>query len=250
MVSGDKYIFHGRSAACTARNWERVLAIAEKDIKLLWGRAAGRCSNPDCREKVSEINEAGESYLVGEMAHIIARQASGPRGQTGGGSNAYDNLVLLCPTCHTKIDKSPEGSFPTELLLGWKEQHENWVDSWCTTSRMASTQELMEFIDALLVENNHYFRNYGPQSQVAVNDPASSAYTIWVARRLDTILPNNRKIVQTLDLNRNLIPIEMAPVVMLFKDHATSYEQNLYERIAGYQQFPTSFAEAVRKWKK
>lgn len=224
------------------------MSFAEIDIKKLWGGAGGYCSNPDCRDRVAITGPKGESYLTGENAHIIARQAKGPRGDGVGGDNTYDNLVLLCPTCHTRIDKA-EGRYPTELLLEWKAQHEAWVDGWAETKKMGTTAELMNFIALLLAENNLYFKRYGPHSDEAVANPMSSAHAIWVARKLDTLLPNNRKIVQALDVNKDLIPPEITDAVLLFKDHASGWEQNQYGRVEGYQLFPSEFAEAVEKWK-
>jgi hypothetical protein len=224
------------------------MPVAEKDIKLLWGRAAGYCSNPDCRQKLSETNEVGESFLTGEMAHIIARNVGGPRGSGEGGPDAYENLILLCPSCHRKVDKAPEGSYPAEHLHAWKAQHEAWVTNWSQANKVQSTRELMAFVSRLLAENKHYFDNYGPHSSAAVSDPASSAFTIWVARRLDTILPNNRKILAALDANANLIPTEMAGEVLAFADHAQSYEMNQYGRLEVYKHFPPSFADRVARW--
>lgn len=224
------------------------MPIAEKDIKLLWGRAGGHCSNPGCRERVAIVSDKGESFLIGEMAHIVARQIKGPRGADSGGPDTYENLLLLCATCHTKIDKAPD-SYPVETLMEWKKIHEEWVDSWSRTETMGSTQQLMAFIAKLLDENYHYFRQYGPRSDIAARDPASSAYALWVARRLDTIIPNNRKIVDVLERNSSLVPREMAGDVLLFRDHVEGYEQNLLGRLDHYQLFPASFAAAVNKWK-
>ena len=104
------------------------MPIAEKEVKLLWGRAAGYCSNPECRTKLSSLEDEKNPFLLGEMAHIVARNVGGPRAAAQAGANVYENLILLCPTCHTKIDKAPR-SFPIELLSNWKAQHEAWVDS-------------------------------------------------------------------------------------------------------------------------
>lgn len=210
--------------------------------------AGGYCSNPDCRARVAIVNENGESYLTGEMAHIVARQAKGPRSDGVGGDNTYSNLVLLCPTCHTKADKAPQ-DFPAEMLLNWKAQHETWVDNWAMADQMRSTPDLMAFISGLLGENRYFFDKYGPNSTVAVADPMSSAYAIWVARRLDTILPNNRKIVAALDVNAGLVPTDMNMSVLLFRDHTSGYELNAYERLDHYELFPTSFAELVERHK-
>jgi hypothetical protein len=113
---------------------------------------------------------------------------------------------------------------------------------------MKSTKELMELLSGLLEENKYYFDRYGPRSNEAISNPASTAFAIWVARRLDTILPNNRKILQVLDFNTGLVPTEMAGDVLAFKDHATSYEMNQYGRLEMYKLFPKSFADGVMKW--
>ncbi len=102
------------------------MSISKKDIKILWGRVAGICSNPDCRVDLTHILE-DENYNVGEMAHVIAKKELGPRGVEGGGEDIYSNLILLCPTCHEHIDKSPEGTYSVEKLLGWKLETESLV---------------------------------------------------------------------------------------------------------------------------
>ena len=71
--------------------------IPEKDIKMLWGRAAGRCSYPQCQiECIAFVSDT--PFIIGEMAHIVAKAPSGPRGIPSCGDNTYDNLILLCPT--------------------------------------------------------------------------------------------------------------------------------------------------------
>jgi len=92
-------------------------------LKLLWGRAAGRCSI--CKIIVTADKESvTDAYPFGENAHIVAEKPGGPRGDDGLSEslrNNYLNLILLCPTCHTKIDKAPE-DFPPERLLGLLDQ--------------------------------------------------------------------------------------------------------------------------------
>ena len=225
------------------------MAISERDIKLLWGRSAGHCNNPDCRTRVSVTGKTGESYLTGEMAHVVARQIGGPRGVSEGGPDDYGNLVLLCPTCHTIVDKAPPGDFPVEVLLEWKRNHESWVESWSIADKMNSLAELMNFIWKLLEENQYYFIQYGPKSQIANLNPASSAYSIWIARRLDAIIPNNKKITSALDYNRQLIPDNMRKLCLEFRDHALGFEQNQYNKLDFYPLFPVGFSEAVMRLK-
>jgi hypothetical protein len=57
------------------------MALTIKTNRMLWGRAASRCSFPDCRrELVIDSLETGDPSLVGKAAHIVAEQPSGPRG--------------------------------------------------------------------------------------------------------------------------------------------------------------------------
>ena len=101
------------------------MSISLPDMKLLWGRAGGLCSI--CQIKLSEDKKTtSASYPFGEQAHIVAEETEGPRGKSLldlNERNCYHNLILLCPNCHTKIDKAPE-EYPVEVLHRHKSQHE------------------------------------------------------------------------------------------------------------------------------
>src|ERR1019366_4311808 len=99
------------------------MSINSKDTKKLWGLAAGRCSRPGCDEECIRLL-ASNPTVIGEMAHVIAQSPKGPRGVQQGGEDTYENLILLCPTHHSEIDKAPAGTFPPGILLDWKKQHE------------------------------------------------------------------------------------------------------------------------------
>lgn len=71
------------------------MSISEKDIKKLWGLAAGRCSYPGCDENCLPFLDYDDPTIIGEMAHVIAKKPKGPRGQSDGGSDNYENLILL-----------------------------------------------------------------------------------------------------------------------------------------------------------
>lgn len=217
------------------------MPFAEKDVKLLWGRAAGICSNPGCRTKLTAVGAGSVSFLTGEMAHQIAQSPRGPRGGAAPGSDEYDNLLLLCPQCHRMIDKAPEGTFPVEVLKDWKQTHEAWVDSWSTAPEYQTIGELAREILSILGENRAYFDEYGPRSQLAQDDPGSSTHAVWVARKLDTILPNNRRIVGMLEANASLIPEPLAGPERKFRLHVKGFEDNQYDRVEHYPLFPGDF---------
>ncbi|GAB4377356.1 MAG: hypothetical protein Kow00121_26530 [Elainellaceae cyanobacterium] len=104
------------------------MAISQRDIKLLWGRAASRCAF--CRLPLTQDSETTSSSIpIGEQAHIVAKESNGPRGDsllTLDERDSYANLILLCPTHHTVVDKNPE-DFPVEKLHTLKTEHELWV---------------------------------------------------------------------------------------------------------------------------
>ena len=103
------------------------------DVALLWGRAAGRCSAPDCGVELTLDLPIAGRLVVGERAHVISRSPRGPRGEgQRHGANTYDNLILLCPTHHRAVDKAPD-DHPPELLHAWKADHEERVRAHGTT---------------------------------------------------------------------------------------------------------------------
>jgi hypothetical protein len=222
------------------------MAFAAKDTKLLWGRAAGICSKPDCRRRLTATGAHEESYLTGEMAHQIAQSPVGPRGADGGGDDTYDNLILLCPSCHRTIDKAPAGTFPVDLLKEWKKSHEHWVDGLATEGTYKTAVEVAGEIERLLIENQTHFDEYGPTSGTAVGNPASTAQAIWVARKLDTLLPNNRRIVSLMEKYSELMSRSSVSSFPKFKMHTEAFEGNQYERVEKYPSFPSDFSEAIK----
>jgi hypothetical protein len=218
------------------------MAISDSDSKILWGRAAGICSNPACREDLTKILKNGQGYHIGEMAHIIARSSDGPR---GAGSrepdNSYENLILLCPACHTEIDKAPS-EFPVDLLHGWKAEHEERVSSLGKELKFSTPHALKAAVAKLLAENHAVWLALGPKSEAA-SDFGSNLHIVWDLRKLDTIIPNNHRIVNMVEANGELLSGDDWRSFLKFKVHATSFEANQYNRLDSYPEFPREFEE-------
>ncbi len=104
----------------------------QRDIKLLWGLAAARCSKPDCRDSLVEAATAADpEAIIGEIAHIVAHEDDGPRGDRSYPKeerDKYPNLVLLCKKHHTIADRQ-ENTYTIEELREWKNEHETWVQT-------------------------------------------------------------------------------------------------------------------------
>ncbi|KGH27926.1 hypothetical protein P353_16830 [Comamonas testosteroni] len=130
------------------------MAISDVDFKVLWGRAAGFCSNPDCLDDLTIVIKT-KNYNIGEMAHIIAKKENGPRGIKGVSDDSYHNLILLCPTCHTHIDKAPKGTFTEDEILQWKEGAEKRRSSGFSLSEKFLLEDIFELAyNAFHLQNN------------------------------------------------------------------------------------------------
>lgn len=99
--------------------------------RLVWVKSGGLCAFPDCRRPLVERGTGQElDAAIGEVAHIVGHAEDGaPRCEQsvpGGDRDGEPNLLLLCPTHHTMVDKQPQ-TYTVERLLGIKEAHERWV---------------------------------------------------------------------------------------------------------------------------
>jgi len=221
------------------------MAIVEKDIKLLWGRAAGICSNPGCRKELTLDLERAGSLNIGEMAHLIARQPSGPRGDGSGGDNSYGNLVLLCSGCHTLVDKAPE-DYPEALLHQWKSAWEAEVRTLGRTRKFDSINDLKVAVTKLLGESRQLWIDFGPRSKASERDPGSNLALVWNLKKLDTLVPNNTRIVNMIEANYGLLTFIQRELFHKFSAHAGAFEKNQYHRLDQYPLFPKDFEQEFR----
>lgn len=112
--------------------------------RALYSEAMGRCMNPDCQTELF----IGEGDII-ERAHIT------PYCKTK--DNSFDNLVILCPNCHTKFDKLH--LFTMEQICEWKQIRKNEVDRFFS-KKHTTFKELKETVTPILLENKSYFDNY------------------------------------------------------------------------------------------
>lgn len=229
------------------------MAISQKSIKVLWSNAAGLCAFPSCSERLAmSASQEYAAYTIGEMAHICGEKPGSNRHdptQSVDQRDDYENLILLCPTHHSTIDKKEnEPRFPVGLLKQFKSNHEAFVQARLTPELLQSRQMLAKAIAPLLAENHQAWLSVGPHSEIARKNPHSdSAYSAWLSERLSTIVPNNRRISAILrDSSMLLLPSDR-PVVAAFLQHARSYDRWVSDKVSyeSVQRFPKAFSDLI-----
>lgn len=229
------------------------MAISEKSIKILWANAAGRCSFPDCKERLTSVHtETSPHYTLGEMAHIKGNKKGSNRydqNQPNEERDLYENLILLCPNHHSEIDKPEnEGKYSVEWLIDAKKKHEEYVLMALTPQNIANLEHLKDAIAVLLAESYQVWKKYGPNSELAMMHPHSDElYSLWLNERLSTIVPNNRVIANLLTQYRKMFARSEQEIISQFLLHVNSYEKWVTNELAyqAVERFPKNFNSLI-----
>jgi hypothetical protein len=112
------------------------------------------------------------------------------------------NLVLLCPTCHTIVDKAP-AEHPAERLLALKTQRAAAVARVGGVINFASRTDARAAVEALLRQNRETFNQYGPDSDDG-SLPTPEAVARWCELVLTEIIPRNELLVSIVTVNSGL----------------------------------------------
>lgn len=231
------------------------MTISPKSIKVLWSASGGRCAFPGCWERLSyHESEGATPHTLGEMAHIRGDKPGSNRHdpkQTDAERDDYQNLILLCPTHHTQIDrKENESVYTVEVLNEMKSAHEARVLKILNENSNKTIKNISREILILLEENRQSWAQYGPLSELARTQPENeAAHAVWLSERLSIIVPNNRKIEDILIKNRNLFAPHQQGVITAFLMHTRSYEQWVEDTIpyAAVTRFPVEFETLIKE---
>lgn len=152
-------------------------AIAENVKRRLWAESMGRCMNPDCRAELFIKN--GD---IMEKAHIGAYYETE--------DNSYENLIVLCPNCHKKFDKT--GFIDENIVKQWKEIRRNELEKFFSVE-LSSFDQLKEKVVPFLSENYSIYKSYY----------LSGNKSLW-DKFEPQILSNNEKLKLLFENNRTL----------------------------------------------
>lgn len=154
-------------------------AISINVERKLCAESMGRCMNPDCQAELFRKN--GD---VIEKAHIV------PYCKTA--DNVYENLVILCPTCHTDFDKND--AFSSEHVKQWKTIRKEEVER-LFGRKYATFEELQRQVFPILSENKAIYENYYLNDQKELWDKFERKILIN-NKRLKTLLESNLGLIQ------------------------------------------------------
>ena len=152
--------------------------IEENVKRKLYAESMGKCMNPSCNKELFCKN--GD---IIEKAHIDAYSETA--------DNSFENLVLLCPNCHTDFDKNK--AFSPEEVLTWKKIRKQELEKFFN-KKYDTFEELERSVVPLLLDNKTIFENYYLKNNRELWDKFEF-----------TILANNRKLKMLFSANLNLL---------------------------------------------
>lgn len=143
------------------------LSLSQATKDSLWSESGGYCQNPACR---ADLHSYVDQAHLAEMAHIIPASAGGRRAAEGpdlsSGERALpENILVLCPTRHTVVDKNPV-DYPGEVLHEWKRRSLEARAVAHGTPVFASRPDARAYVEPLLASNQTVFELYGPRDEL------------------------------------------------------------------------------------
>jgi triacylglycerol esterase/lipase EstA (alpha/beta hydrolase family) len=224
----------------------RVNPSAETKLRL-FADSAGHCNKPDChRYLFSDQNVA--DYHIGEMAHIVAASIVGPRANKDVDPEEraeYNNLILLCPSCHTEIDKAPE-VFSIELIQDWKANHKTRIVDAIGIPTFDNRNEARNYVAKILRTNEVIFDKLNPDLSYRENPEAEEA-VVWKRKMVSQIIPNNQKILLFSEINIHLLDEEELITLEYFRQHVDDLiERHLGNNLGKAGRFPIKMNDILK----
>ncbi|MEE4180199.1 nucleotidyltransferase domain-containing protein [Pseudomonas viridiflava] len=218
----------------------------------LWAQCGGFCQNPHCNKPLF-ANIGDDVVSLVNVAHIIGHGSGGPRSEHHLANaierDGIDNLIMLCLDCHKIVDEL-EARFPVEVMQQWKHDQASRIRSLFQIPRFSDEHMLLRTVNDLLDKNHLIFTECGPYSAAVVEGESGDALIMWRRRCLDTILPNNKMIVDLIEANKGnfTYPWEVYARMLMYKLHAEAFQDNCLSgrKVNDYKQFPKEFDHFVK----
>jgi hypothetical protein len=190
---------------------------------------------------------------LANVAHIIGHGSSGPRSDHELAEHidkdGVDNLIMLCLGCHKVVDELEE-KFSVEQISAWKQGHAARISSLFSIPNIKDERQLLAEVNDLLEENGVLFSEYGPYSDNVLKGEGGDGFVVWRKRCLDTIIPNNQRIILLIEMNKRNFPYpwDLYKQMLLFKIHVDAFQDNCLtgRKVNDYKLFPRGFDHFVK----
>lgn len=227
-------------------------SIPLNTARQLWAHCGGFCQNPSCNKPLF-LHIGENSVSIANVAHIIGHGSSGPRSDHELAeyidTDGIGNLIMLCLECHKAIDEL-EKAFSVEEIQYWKTEHAQRISALFSVPNIRDERELLEEVNDLLDINGALFRECGPYSDNVLGGLGGDGLKVWKKRCLDTILPNNQRIIALIENNKRNFPYpwDVYPQMLQYKIHADAFQDNCLtdHKINDYKLFPRGFDYFVK----
>jgi hypothetical protein len=209
----------------------------------LFAAASGHCQKPDCLDKLFPAEMGGDKHIA-EMAHVIPHGDTGPRHEDRPAdyfdADTFENLILLCPTCHTKIDKDPQ-AYPRNTLLDWKANHPAQLALKQGIKVYNDREHARAAIAGILAENRAIWEQFAPEhgSKFEYN-PEEGAAAAWDQRVRSVILPNHFRTLAIIEANLGLATEDECRTFAEYQEHVRGLSERHVCGVAGHAiRFPS-----------
>lgn len=140
--------------------------IPQPDMKVLYMFSGGVCSL--CKKMLAFEKQNNTYYQIGKMAHIQGENIGSARyndNMSKKERKSYDNLILLCPTCHDIID-ADEQQYTVEYLVKIKKEHEEKIQKVYIKSindlQNVELGSILKYLSSDKFQNNSNYSDYNP----------------------------------------------------------------------------------------
>jgi hypothetical protein len=180
---------------------------------------------PGCGTKLV-VGRPGFQHFIGEVAHIIGATPDGPRGDASFPPeelNRQENLLILCPSCHSKVDANVQ-EWPVQRLREIKQAREGkatgGVEWRPFTTRFAAIHYVN--VERMLM--------LASLKGISVNLPTGSPAEARAATGI--VIPRYLALVQTalLHIEQEAIPLKELPFHRLPVGAMVSFNRGVYAR--------------------
>ncbi|MCU4819332.1 metallophosphoesterase [Bacillus cereus] len=203
-------------------------------------------SEPDKKAILNLFDDYGVNIYLSGHVHQAAYNYE---------ANNYNSLLtVVCSGVHfdgytiggfIDISISSSKAYITQYL--WNSEHEYWTKNNSLGRLMENgtlihklkeedslqlnliedrKKRLVEELELLFSENERIFKQYGPKSIIAQQKPFSEAAYIWRQKVISHIIPNNDRILKSLEENIDLIPHNKKSILTIYKNHVEGFKNN------------------------